>query len=184
MKRIVLEWSLIVSIGMTLALSTLWFVSRFFEPSTYHLRFSTSPRSQDDLHLLVGNGDLTLCDQFEAGSSGNIRPLIVAPGRLCPPDIHRGDRMGHVTIPGLDLQYYRVATDGYLIWSLRLSLLIPSVLFFLLAVLCRRRLKRLRRQVEQSSVVMWNQVRRVRATHQFNNHHPTGAFHPIVVLRN
>ena len=48
------------------------------------------------------------------------------------------------TIPGLDLRYYRNAADGYVIWSLRLPLLIPVVLLFVLAVWFRRRLKRLR----------------------------------------
>jgi hypothetical protein len=148
MKRIVLEWSLILSAGMALALSTLWVVSKFFDRSSYHLRISTSRSVGDDLHLLVGDGDLSVCDQFDVDASGNVRPLIVDSRKLVASDILRGDRLGQFTIPGLDLRYYRIASDGYVIWSLRLSLLIPSVLLFLLAVLLRRRLKRLRRPIE------------------------------------
>jgi hypothetical protein len=148
MKRILLEWSLIVSVGMALALSTLWVYSRFYDRTTYHLRFPTSRSVQDDLHVLVSNGDLTVCDQFDVDASGNVRPLIVHSRDLTPSDILRGDRAWQVTIPGLDLRHYRHAPSLYVIWSLRLSLLIPVAMSFLIAVWFRRCLNRLRSQVE------------------------------------
>jgi hypothetical protein len=151
MKRVVLEWSLILSVGLSLALSTLWVVSKFFDRSSHHLRIPTSRSVGDNLHLLVGDGDLSVCDQFNVDASGNVRPLIVDSRKVVASDIRRGDRLGQFTIPGVDLRYYRIASDGYVIWSLRLSLLIPSVLLPLVAVLLRRRLKRLRRQVESGS---------------------------------
>jgi hypothetical protein len=149
MRRIILEWSLILSVGIALALSTLWVVSKFLDRSSYHLRISTSRSVGDDLHLLVSDGDFSLCDQFDVDASGIVRPLIIDSTRVLASDILRGDRLGQFTIPGLDLRYYRIASDGYLIWSLRLSLLIPSVLFCLLAVLFHRRLKRLRRRIDR-----------------------------------
>lgn len=143
MKRAVLEWGWVLSVGMALGLSTLWVVSRFLDRSSYHLRISTSQSAGGDLHLLVREGDLALCDQFDVDASGNVRPLIVDPRSLVASDILRGDRFGRFTIPGLDLRYYRLAPSGYLIWSLRLSLLVPIVLFLSGAALFRHRLKRL-----------------------------------------
>lgn len=143
MRRIILEWGLILSVGMALALSSFWLYSRFLDRSTYHLRISTSRSVGDNLHVLVGDGDLSLCDQFDVDAAGNVRPLIVRPRRVITADMRRGDRFGGFTIPGLDLRYYRIASDGYLIWSLRLSLLIAVALLFLLAFLFRRRLRRL-----------------------------------------
>jgi hypothetical protein len=144
MKHVILEWSLIFACGMTLALTALWGISRFYDRMTYHLRFPTSRSVTDDLHILVADGDLALCDQFDVDAAGNVRPLIV--DWLRPADIRKGNRLGRLTIPGLDFRYCRFASDGYLIWSLRLSLLIPAVLMLLLAILFRRRLKQLRRR--------------------------------------
>jgi hypothetical protein len=149
MKRTILEWGLILSIGMTLALSTLWVVSNFFVRSSYHLRLPASKTVGDHLNLLVGEGDLSLCDQFDVDSSGNVRPLIVDPRRSVASDILRGDRFGQFTIPGLDLRYYWSAPSGHLIWSLRLSLLYSIVLSVLGVALFRFRLKRLRDRTTQ-----------------------------------
>jgi hypothetical protein len=151
MKRIILEWGLILSVGLALALATLWVVSRFVDRSSYHLRISTSGSVRDDLHLLVGDGDLALCDQFDVDASGNVRPLIVDSRTVRPSDILKGDRLGQLTIPGLEFRYYRMASDGYLIWSLKLTLLIPVIALFLLAVLFHRRLKPLRGRLEQGA---------------------------------
>jgi hypothetical protein len=144
MKRIILEWGWILSVGMALAVSSLWVYSRFFDRSPYHLRISTSRSVGDDIHVLVGDGNLSLCDQFEVEASGNVQPLIIDARNVRAADILRGDRFGGFTIPGFDLRYYRIATGGYVIWSLRSSLLIPVALLFLLAFFSRRRLKRLR----------------------------------------
>jgi hypothetical protein len=138
MKRILLEWGLILCVGLTLAVSILWAVASFVDRSTYHLRFPTSRSVQDDLHLIVGAGELTLCDQFEMDTSGNSQPLIVEARNLTPSDRRRGDRVGGITVPGFDLRYYRHAPDGYIIWSLRLSLLIPAGCLFVLSFLLLR----------------------------------------------
>jgi hypothetical protein len=61
----------------------------------------------------------------------------------------RGDRIGQLAVPGLDLHFYRIASDGYPIWSLKLSLLIPVILMFLIALLFRRSLTRVRAHVER-----------------------------------
>jgi hypothetical protein len=106
---------------------------------------------QDDIHLLFEGGNLALCDQFDVDVSGTVRPVIVGLRDLRPSDILRGDRAGQFTIPGIDIRYYRHAPDGYVIWSLRFSLLIPIVVSLLLAVLLQRRLVRLRRHTEQGS---------------------------------
>jgi hypothetical protein len=103
--------------------------------------------------VLVGEGDLAFCDQFEMDASGKVRPLIVNRRQLRASDILRGDRLGQLTVPGFDFRYYRIASDGYVIWSLRLSLLIPSVLLLLVAVFLRRRLKRLGRQPDASPAI-------------------------------
>ncbi len=144
MKRIILEWGWILSVGMALAVSSLWVYSRFFDRLPYHLRISTSRSVGDDVHVLVGDGNLSLCDQFDVEASGKVQPLIIDARKVRAADILRGDRFGGFTIPGLDLRYYRIAPDGYVIWSLRLSLLIPVALLFLLAFFSRRRLERLR----------------------------------------
>lgn len=149
MKRILLEWGLIGAVGMTLALATLWAVSRFVDRSTHHFRIPTSNSVGDALHVLVGDGDLALCDQFDVDAAGNVRPLVIGSQQVVAPDIAGGARRGQFTIPGFDLRYYRIARDGYVIWSLRVSLLILVVLSLLLAAWFRRRLRRLRRRLEQ-----------------------------------
>jgi hypothetical protein len=149
MKRMLLEWGLILSVGLTLAVSCLWVTSNFVDRSTYHLRFPTSRSVQDDLHVMVGAGELTLCDQFEMDRSGNVQPVIVEARNLTPSDKRRGDRVGGITVPGFDLRYYRHAPDGYIIWSLRLSLLILAAFLFLLSYLLLRLGKR--NEIESTS---------------------------------
>jgi hypothetical protein len=150
MKRFILEWGLIFSVGMVLSLAMLWVASKFFDHSTYHLRIATSRSVSDDLHVLVGDGDLTLGDHFELDASGKVRPVVID-ARTHAADIVRGDRIGQFTFPGLDLHYYRIASDGYLIWSLKLSLLIPGALIFLIAILFRRSLRRVRETPRRQS---------------------------------
>ncbi len=135
MKRIILEWGMVFLVGTALAIVGIWAGSRFLDRSTYHLRIATSRSVQDDLHVLIANGDLALCDQFDVDAAGNVRPLVIDVRNVRPADIRRGDRFGGFAIPGLEARYYRIARDGYLIWSLRLSLLIPAAIFFMLELL-------------------------------------------------
>jgi hypothetical protein len=152
MKRVILEWGVMLWVGMALTLSTLWVASTFFDRTSYHLRFATSGSLADDIHVVVRDGDLSLCNQFDMDASGNVRPLMDTL-QLTASDIRRGGyRPGRFMIPGVDGRYCRLGSGGYLIWSLRLSLLIPVVLLFLLAIVFRRRLKHLRRAIEQDPV--------------------------------
>ena len=66
-------------------------------------------------------------------AAGNVRPLIIDARKILPWDVQRGARVGGFAIPGLEARYYRMAFGGYLIWSLRLSLLIPAAVLLLLA---------------------------------------------------
>jgi hypothetical protein len=139
MKRIGLEWGLILTVGVILSLSAFWVGSYFLDRSQIYLRIPYPPNVGYDLHITLGGGDICLFDQFHVGPSGDIEPLVVDPRTHIAPPIRR---VGHVTIPGFDFQYCQFAPDGYVIWSLRLSLLVPIAMMLLVAVLLRRRLKR------------------------------------------
>ena len=71
---------------------------------------------------------------------------------LSASDLKRGDRAWQFTIPGLDLRYYRMGDDGYVVWSLRLSLLVLVVLSFLLAFAIHRRLKAFRNRIASGPI--------------------------------
>ncbi|WP_435016385.1 hypothetical protein TA3x_003951 [Tundrisphaera sp. TA3] len=151
MRRVFLEWALIFAVGMTLSLTSLWAVSRFFDRRIYHLRIQTSPSLGDHFYVIVGGGDLSLCDDFDSDASGNIRPYIVDPRRMIASDILRGDRAGQFTVPGIDLHYYRLMPAGSVIWSLRLSLLWPSLISLSGAFVLHSRLKRLQSRLGRDS---------------------------------
>lgn len=144
MRRLVLEWSLLAAAGLSLTAAAVWVESRWVDPSSYHLRFPTSRNVQEDLHVIVRDGDLILCDQFEGDPSGGVVPLVVYARNVLPGDFARGARLGGFAVPGLEVRYFRMADDGYLIWSLRASLLIPSALLGLLAVVLWVRVRRMR----------------------------------------
>ncbi len=144
MKRVILEWGLILCLGTSIALLTLWVVSRFFDRSSYHLRISTTGNLRHDLHLFLDDGQFALSNQFDRDTSGRFRPLIVEAKTLIRRDILRGDRCGRFTIPGLDLTYYWNAPSRGLIWSLELSLLIAVGLLLLLTAWFRSRLRKLK----------------------------------------
>ena len=142
MKRILIEWCLILLAGLAIGISILWGVSRFLDRSSHQLRFATSGLVQDDIHLLVSDGALTICDQFGVDASDKVHPLVFKAHWLVRSDILRGDRARHLTIPGIELHYYRHPPDGSVIWSLRFTLLIPAFLLFLISLLLHRNLKR------------------------------------------
>jgi len=149
-RRKLFEWGFLLSFGMALTLSVFWVISRFSDRATDHFRVSTSQSVQDDLHLLVGEGDFSLCDQFETDASGKVRPLIIDP-RDPQTILGSGDRTGRFTIPGIDLRYHRDARSGYVCWSVRLSLLIPVVILLACASLFRHRLKVLRARINEGA---------------------------------
>jgi hypothetical protein len=143
-KRMILEWGLILCLGTSVTLLTLWVVSRFYDRSSYHLRISTTGNLRHDLHLFLYDGQFALSNQFDRDSSGRIGPLIVEAKMLITRDRLRGDRCGRFTIPGFDLRYYWNAPTRGLIWSLEQSLLIPVGLLLLLTAWFRIHLARLK----------------------------------------
>ena len=144
MKRMILEWGLILGLGTSLALLTLWVVTRFFDRLPYHFRISTTGNVQHDLHLILYDGQFALSNHFNRDSSGRVRPLIVEARTLNNQDKLRGDWCGRVTIPGLDLAYYWNPLSCGLVWSVVQSLLIPVVVFLSLAARFRSRLSKLK----------------------------------------
>jgi hypothetical protein len=147
-KRIALEWGLILAVGLALALSAFWVGSYFFDDSLIYLRIPYPPNVGYDLHVSLGGGDICLFDQAEFDRAGNIAPLVVNPRMHIAPPIRR---VGHLTIPGLDFHYCQFTPDGYIIWSIRLSLLYPIVVLLLVAVVLGRLPKRRRRDLEAAS---------------------------------
>jgi hypothetical protein len=136
-----LEWGMILTVGVVLALSTLWGSSYFIDDTLIYLLIP----SFHGLHFTLGGGDLCLFDQAEIGRGGNLAPYVVNPRTHIAPPIRT---VGRVTIPGFHFQYCQFAPDGYIIWSIRLSLLYPIMVLLLVAVVLGCRLKRRRRGVE------------------------------------
>jgi hypothetical protein len=146
MKRKILEWSVILSGGVFLALLALWTISVTTSKGLDHVTVPTSRSAGDDLHLLIQSGNLWFCDQVDWDASGNARADIIDPRTHIAPKIRKIGR--HAGL-GFDLQYCVFAPDGYVVWSLKLSLLFPITLSLLAAALFRFRLKRLRGRVGQ-----------------------------------
>jgi hypothetical protein len=142
MKRIALEWGMLMSVGIALTLSTLWVFTNFFDRSNYRLKISGSQIARGNLFLVVNRGDFALSDQYYVPAAGNIRPLILAAPLRTRFGSLRAGRIGGFAIPGVDVRYFRIDSDGYLVWSVRLSLLIPVVLFAFLAAWLHRCLER------------------------------------------
>jgi len=139
-KRIIYEWRLIVAVAMAVAITTLWATSLFSTSTLFHLHVWPLPEAS--LHLIVGQGDLWLCNDIDDDPSGEIRSLALAPPIAS--DYRRGDRLRGLAVPGLAFQSYWLAPWRNSIWSLKVSLLIPALLLFLTAALFYRRLKRVR----------------------------------------
>ena len=154
-RRIALEWGVILTMGMGLALSTLWGSSYFIDDTLIYLRIphpldeGHDPRDEGHgLHFSLGNGDISLFNQVVLDGAGKFAPYVVTPS---PPLMRRtqpDERISHVTIPGLDYHYYQSARTGYTVWSIRLSLLYPIMVLLLVAVVLGCRLKRRRRGME------------------------------------
>ena len=151
MKRILLEWSLILSSGIAFSLFTLWLVSSFFDRSSYHLKVSTSGNSDGDCHFVLRDGHFSISNDFDVNPAGRAGPLIIDPKSQIKLDVARGDRFRQFTISGLDLRTYWNGRARFRIWSLELSLLIPVLLSLLAGVLFWCTLKRHRGNVTAAS---------------------------------
>ena len=124
MRRVLSEWGFILSAGSFLALSTIYGVS-LVDPTTFHFMVPTTGNVWHDIHVLSGNGEVRLFNQFEIDPSGNVRSLIVdLRTHLAPKD----GRIGRYTIPGFHIEYCRFSAFGDVAWSLRLSLIYPALL--------------------------------------------------------
>ena len=134
-----------LTVGVVLALSTLWGSSCFIDDTLIYLRIPNRRDVQFDLHFSLGGGDVCLFNQAKFDRAGNLSPYVVNPRMHIEPPIRR---IGHVTIPGLDVQYCQLAPDDYVVWSIRLSLLYPIMVLLLVAVVLGCRLKRRRRGME------------------------------------
>jgi hypothetical protein len=148
-RRIILEWGLILCLASSLAPFTLWVVTGFFDRSSHHLRVSMTRSVQQDIHVILCDGRLALSNQFEMDSSGRIRPLILDAKGLTKGDISMGVRRERFSIPGVDLGYHWSPRPRSLIWSLEQSLLIPGGLLLLLTAWLRIRLGKLKVRVAQ-----------------------------------
>lgn len=126
-KRVIYEWTIMVSVGMALTLSALRVVSKFVDPETCHLEITTSGSRGENPYFIFGKGDLTFCNQIDVDASGNARALVFSKA-ITLKDLVRGDQNAHFTIPGFGFDYDSNAPSSFLIWSVRLSLLIPVAL--------------------------------------------------------
>ena len=134
MRRVLSEWGFILSAGAFLALSTLYGVS-LVDQTTFHFKVPTTGNVWHDIHMLAGNGEVRLFNQFEIDPSGNVRSLIVdLRTHLAPKD----GRISRYTLPGCDIEYCRFSAFDDVAWSLRLSLLYPAIVALVGAVLCHR----------------------------------------------
>jgi hypothetical protein len=152
-KRMMLEWGLLLSFGATLAMLSMWVISRYYDPTPYHLRIATTGNVQHDLHILLAEGQLALCNQFERDSSGRVRPLVPGAGGISKRDRLRGDWRWQLTIPGFDFSLFWLARWRGLFWSLEQSLLIPAGLFLLLTTWFWFRLARLKSRTSTSGSI-------------------------------
>jgi hypothetical protein len=139
MKRIVLEWGLIFSVGTALTLSALWVFNGFVDRTPAHFQLSLFHDMRDP-HVLVGDGRLWFFTQCNLDSAGHVEPLITELVPAGTPKVrHGGDasdgvrpliidartwimpkvrKVGRCTLPGFDLRYCRFASDRHLMWSL------------------------------------------------------------------
>ncbi len=134
MRRVLSEWGFILSAGTFLALSTVYGVS-LVDQTTFHFTIPTTGNVWTDIHVLAGNGEVRLFNQFEVDPSGNVRSLIVdLRTHLAPKD----GRISRYTIPGFDIEYCRFSAFDDVAWSLRLSLVCPAIVALVGAVLSHR----------------------------------------------
>jgi len=135
MRRVLSEWGFILSAGAFLALATIYGVSRIVDPSMSHFAIPTTGNVWTDIHVLAGNGEVRLFNQFEVDPSGNVRSLIVdLRSHLATKD----GRISRSTLPGFDIEYCRFSAFDDVAWSLRLSLLYPAMSALVGAVLFHR----------------------------------------------
>jgi hypothetical protein len=140
MRRIFLEWGLILSLGMLLVVVTVWVVSLCGGREQNRLEIPTTRVLGDRFYVVVGRSTVQLFSTLATDRSGNIVPRIVD----VRTNLERHRRFGRFRIPGFEWDYCQFARDGHVVWSLRLSLLYPLLVSLVCAVFFRLRLKRLR----------------------------------------
>jgi hypothetical protein len=122
MKNIVFKWIAISSVVATFALFVSWGVSFSSDAGRAQLAFSREPSF---LQMALANGKLILCNNFAN------REVIELVDRSVPiqPALAKDVRR---SFPGFTYRHLTL-TSGQGIWSLSLSLLIPSLAMTLLA---------------------------------------------------
>ena len=134
MRRVLSEWGFILSAGTFLALSTLYGGS-LVDQTTFHFKVPTTGNVWHDIHMLAGNGEVRLFNQFEIDPTGNVRSLIVdLRTHLAPKD----GRISRYTLPGFDIECCRFSAFDDVAWSLSLSLVYPAIVALVGAVLFHR----------------------------------------------
>src|SRR3954463_9681009 len=121
MKRIIGSSVRILSISSFLLLAMAWGESFVIDRSETHHQIPTPRWLGGNLHVLIRKGEVSFFDQFDVDPKGEVRPLIVDPLTRITPKVIRS---GQLIVPGIDAHFAQFA-DGYAVWSLKASLLIP-----------------------------------------------------------
>lgn len=124
-------WALWLSILLSLALPTLWVTSYFIGRGEDCLAFGYH------FYAILRDGRIDLSSDLDT-QCGYARPLVANPRLIVSPRVLRS---GSAKVPGFELHFCYLA-GGYLMWSLGLSLVIPTVLSVLSTALLFHRLSR------------------------------------------
>jgi hypothetical protein len=131
MKRTIGVWALWLSILLVLALPTLW-VTSYFIP-----RSENCVAIRHDFFAILRDGRIELASQINT-DSGYPQPAVVNPRLIMAPKVLRS---AGLAVSGFEFHFCALA-GGNLIWSLSMSLLIPTVVAALSTVILFHRLRR------------------------------------------
>lgn len=148
MKRIVLEWGLILSVGAFVLIGTVWIAS--VAPTRYssQLKVLTAHSLAYNVHGQVDDGSAWFFNDFVMDASGTVRPAAEGLSKT----VARKDcRVRRLTLPGFAVLHCRFIGFDYSVWSVRISLFFPVAFFLLSAVLFGRRLRKLRGSGERTA---------------------------------
>jgi hypothetical protein len=140
MGRIITEW-LAISAAGAFVLITAIFAASFF-PAWPLDPLAIMGDRHGSVYVQVKRGTITLFSEVDHDSPDAPTPWIVIPRDVIAPKLVSNRQL---TVPGLAFQYCRFAS-GRPVWSLGVSLLIPSVFALVASILIIRRLRRVRRR--------------------------------------
>jgi hypothetical protein len=116
MKRRIAVWALWFSFLLMLALPTLWVTSYYIDRAESCVAF------RHDFFAILRDGRIEFSSQLNT-DSGYPQPVVINPRSIFAPKVLRS---GSVKVPGFEFHFCSLA-GGNWIWSLGLSLLIPTV---------------------------------------------------------